>query len=304
MRELTFIGFLRSYVKALSHCESTAITKLALEAIGQNSQLRAPLYLYALLTDKMSLLLKATEDTALGGSYRELFLQYGKEGMFEALQQQNELPMEYLKVWKSYCSRKQMPEIEQGLKQMQCDKVNRQNALQRAFSYLQNLQGGYPQQSVIYYGSNAIGRSSILMRIEQEAIQRKILCSHLEAIKGGEFTAEQVSTLKSLSESVGENIDGEVKISSRTYEDDLVDIFVELGKAAQLSSSAVCLFVDEIQYLPVKELTGLIMAIHRCNQLGLPLMFFCSGLPEVLKAVGNACSYSERLFKFESIGKS
>lgn len=118
MRELTFLGFLRSYVKALSHCESTAITKLASEAIGQNPRLRAPLYLHALFTDKMSLLLKATEDTALGGSYRELFQQYGKEGMFEALQQQNELPMEYLKVWKSYCSRKQIPKIERELRQV------------------------------------------------------------------------------------------------------------------------------------------------------------------------------------------
>ena len=71
--------------------------------------------------------------------------------------------------------------------------------------------------------------------------------------------------------------------------EDLTDLFVAMGKMA------------EIQYMKEEEIAALVNAIHRCNQLRLPLMIFGSGLPKILKTLGKVKSYSERLFRFEEI---
>ena len=46
---------------------------------------------------------------------------------------------------------------------------------------------------------------------------------------------------------------------------------------------------------------ALVGAIHRCNQLRLPIMVFGAGLPKILKTMGDAKSYTERLFRFEEV---
>lgn len=46
----------------------------------------------------------------------------------------------------------------------------------------------------------------------------------------------------------------------------------------------------------------IIVAIHRVNQLGLPVEFFGAGLPQLAAMSGNAKFYAERLFNFPSIG--
>ena len=49
------------------------------------------------------------------------------------------------------------------------------------------------------------------------------------------------------------------------------------------------------------EIEALVTAIHRCNQLRLPVMMFGAGLPKILKTLGEAKSYTERLFLFEKV---
>ena len=44
-------------------------------------------------------------------------------------------------------------------------------------------------------------------------------------------------------------------------------------------------------------------AIHRCNQLGLPLVLIAAGLPKIAKIAGDIKSYAERLFKFIPVDK-
>lgn len=82
---------------------------------------------------------------------------------------------------------------------------------------------------------------------------------------------------------------------------DMTDLFVALGKAATEASKSICFFVDEIQYMKEDEIEAMVSAIHRCNQLRLPVMIFGAGLPKILKAMGDAKSYTERLFKFEEV---
>lgn len=56
MRQLTFTGFLKSYVKELSYSGTSAFRKLVAEAIEDNPRLKEPLLLYAHFTyDKDSI---------------------------------------------------------------------------------------------------------------------------------------------------------------------------------------------------------------------------------------------------------
>lgn len=83
---------------------------------------------------------------------------------------------------------------------------------------------------------------------------------------------------------------------------DLPDIFAALGKAALARETQVALFVDEVQYLPERDLGALIKALHRCAQEQLPVIMIAAGLPQVVGLTGRAKSYAERMFDFPELG--
>jgi hypothetical protein len=89
---------------------------------------------------------------------------------------------------------------------------------------------------------------------------------------------------------------------SGDLESDLGTLFVALGEAAADRNTAIALCIDEIQYLSLKELSALIMAIHQVAQRNLPLVIIAAGLPQILALAGRSKSYSERLFDFPRIG--
>ncbi len=83
---------------------------------------------------------------------------------------------------------------------------------------------------------------------------------------------------------------------------DLPNLFVAIGEAAEDRKSAVAIFIDEIQYFSQKELGALIMAMHKVQQLQLPLVLLGAGLPILPGLAGESKSYAERLFSFPNIG--
>jgi hypothetical protein len=89
---------------------------------------------------------------------------------------------------------------------------------------------------------------------------------------------------------------------SGDLEADLAELFVAVGEAARAANTAVSLCIDELQYLNEKEFSALIMAIHRTNQLKLPIVLVGAGLPQILGLAGASKSYSERLFDFPRVG--
>lgn len=80
--------------------------------------------------------------------------------------------------------------------------------------------------------------------------------------------------------------------------EDLTDVMVAVGEAARACESGLVLAVDEAQYLSEVELAAVVTAIHRTTQLSLPVVFVGAGLPQLPRLVGEAKSYSERLFEF------
>ena len=83
---------------------------------------------------------------------------------------------------------------------------------------------------------------------------------------------------------------------------DLPDLFGQIGRAAQAANKGWVILIDEVQYLSQKDLSALIVALHRMSQDGLPIIFIGAGLPQVARLAGDAKSYAERLFSYPAVG--
>lgn len=89
---------------------------------------------------------------------------------------------------------------------------------------------------------------------------------------------------------------------SGDIETDLPTLFVALGEAAEACKSSIAIFIDEIQYLALKELGALIMSMHKIQQRQLPIVLLGAGLPVLPGLAGESKSYAERLLNFPDIG--
>lgn len=104
--------------------------------------------------------------------------------------------------------------------------------------------------------------------------------------------------------SIGLDMDPEKGVAdSGNLEADLTSLLVVVAEAAADRQTPVALLIDEIQYFSEEELGALIMAMHRLQQLQLPLLLVGAGLPILPALAGNAKSYAERLFNFPHIGE-
>lgn len=89
---------------------------------------------------------------------------------------------------------------------------------------------------------------------------------------------------------------------SGDLEVDLPALFVAVADAAVERGVCIAILIDEIQYLKQKELSALIMAMHKMQQRQLPLLLLGAGLPILPGLAGESKSYAERLFSFPDIG--
>lgn len=89
---------------------------------------------------------------------------------------------------------------------------------------------------------------------------------------------------------------------SGSLRDDLTDVMVALGEAAQDHETGVVFLFDEVQFLALREFEALIAALHKTVQRRLPITFVGAGLPQLPELAGDAKSYAERLFKFPFVG--
>lgn len=212
--------------------------------------------------------------------------------------------------------------------------AGRDDMVKSAETILNSLKAGYPQQSIIYHGLRGVGKTVLLNKIEEIADDFGILYEQIEIKERSDFAAQiasisykfvkQMSIVENARAAI-QNLITTLRHFSITYSpedqsfslspteselaivipknfpEDLTDVFLALGNAALKSKKAICFFIDEIQYLKKAELEALANAIHRANQKRLPIMIFGAGLPKILKDLGDAKSYSERLFKFISV---
>lgn len=211
--------------------------------------------------------------------------------------------------------------------------AGRDEIISTADTALRRVLLGRPAQSQMLLGLRGVGKTVLLNKIEQMAEGNGYLTSFIEAPEDRALVdllypkVHQVLRKLSLIEtakvasysalralrsfasafkvSVGDfevSVDPEPGTAdSGNLEYDVTDLFLKVGEAAKVAGRGWALLIDEVQYLTSQELGALIVAIHRINQKGLPVLFFGAGLPAIAALSGDAKSYAERLFVFPSV---
>lgn len=214
--------------------------------------------------------------------------------------------------------------------------AGRDNIIEGSKNRIEALAAGYQSRSVVYYGLRGVGKTVLLNTIENIADDNNLLNRHIEVNETSNFVKAltiacngfvQTLSLKEVIKDKAGKLWSILKSFSTTWSpedktisfelkdqplefatagtgdlsNDFTELLVTLGKYAQQANTAICFCIDEIQYAKTNELQALITAVHRLNQLGLPVLFFCAGLPKILKTMGDTKSYTERLFEFVEI---
>ena len=214
--------------------------------------------------------------------------------------------------------------------------VGRNDILKKAGILLGRVQRRRAEKSLLMVGLRGVGKTVLLNEIERitreagyntitlEAHEDKslaaLLTPHLRRLlfeldrmadfsekvrRGLGVLKSFVSVIKVKVSEIEFGLDIEPErgtADSGDLEVDLSNLFTAVAEAAQDRNTAIALLIDEIQYLSEKELSALIMAMHKMQQLQLPLVLLGAGLPILTRLAGESKSYAERLFEFPEIG--
>ena len=195
---------------------------------------------------------------------------------------------------------------------------------------------GRPEKSVLLVGLRGVGKTVLLNELENLAEAagyktvlveahdskslsallapplRKLMLSLDRMSNVSDKARRGLRVLKSFANGVkitvgdleiGLDIEAETGTAdSGDLEADLPELFIAVAEAAQDRKIPVAILLDEIQYLSAKELSALIMAMHKMAQKRLPLVLIGAGLPVLPGLAGESKSYAERLFEFPEVG--
>lgn len=194
---------------------------------------------------------------------------------------------------------------------------------------LARLRAGRPEQSQIITGLRGVGKTVLLNTFEDHAESAGYLTAFREmtqetslpellakdtqrllrdlklSAKLADAVRAGLSTLSAfrLTDPNGFELSIDVrKLQEQRLTDDLIELFLQLGRAAKEKKAGIAFFLDEIQFVKQHEFRALISGLHRAMQKQLPLTLAAAGLPQIPRLAGEARSYAERLFRFPHIG--
>lgn len=214
--------------------------------------------------------------------------------------------------------------------------VGREEIMEQARVLFGRIREKRPEKSILLTGLRGVGKTVLLNEMERMAVRADFRTISVEAHEGkalagllapplrkllyeldrmagaGDKVRRGLAVLKSFLNGVSVTV-GEIEIGmdiepekgaadSGFLESDLPNLFLAVADAAAERRTAVALFIDELQYFTEKELSALIMAMHRLQQVQLPLVLLGAGLPILPGLAGESKSYAERLFSFPDIG--
>lgn len=214
--------------------------------------------------------------------------------------------------------------------------VGRDEVLEKAAYVVQRTMAGRHAKSLLLIGLRGVGKTVLLDWARGAAVQAGVEAISIEAPEGRSLPAMlgpqlrkallRLSTKERASDyakralgalagfaaalkvkyqdiEVGIDVESIPGLADNgSLELDLTDLLEASGLAAQAESSALAIFVDELQYVKEEELAALIVALHKCSQSSLPVVLLGAGLPQLRGQMGKAKSYAERLFEFVEVG--
>jgi hypothetical protein len=139
---------------------------------------------------------------------------------------------------------------------------------------------------------------SVLLKISKSEAARDIAHKGLRILKNFASTIDVKVGEVEVGFDFGEEI-GTADSGDLTH--DLPELLQVVGNAAKARKTAIAILIDEMQYLSTVEMSALVMAIHRVNQRGLPIVLLGVGLPQLIAKMGDSKSYAERLFDFPRV---
>lgn len=214
--------------------------------------------------------------------------------------------------------------------------VGRDAILNQAKVLLGRIRQKRSEKSVLLTGLRGVGKTVLLNEMERFALAEDyrtilieahedkslaaLLAPHLRKLLfdldrvagAGDKAKRGLAVLKSFLNGVKVSV-GELEIGldidpekgaadSGDIEVDFPNLLIAVAEAAAERNAHVAVLLDEIQYLNEKELSALIMAMHRMQQRQLPLVLLGAGLPILPGLAGESKSYAERLFAFPDLG--
>jgi AAA ATPase domain len=214
--------------------------------------------------------------------------------------------------------------------------AGRDEIIEKAAIALDRFREGRAARSLLLVGLRGVGKTVLLTRISQQAESRGFVVVSIEtpekrslpsllipSLRTALLRLDRMAATGALTKKALRVLGGFVEVMKVKYKDiefgvdlgketgvadsgelqnDLIDLFTEVGRAAKEKKSAVVLFIDELQYVDEEQFASLITALHRCAQIQLPIALIGAGLPQLVGQAGRAKSYAERLFEFPQIG--
>ncbi len=215
--------------------------------------------------------------------------------------------------------------------------VGRDSILEKAKILLGRIRNRRAEKSFMLIGLRGVGKTVLLNEINTIAQDEEYSTIFLEAHEGKNFAGLLTPHLRTLlfRFNAKARVKEKVRYALRVlkgfancikikYEDfeigldilpelgeadsgdleiDLPNLFSAVAEAAKWNDQCIALLIDEIQYLSERELSALIMAMHKMQQRQLPFILIGAGLPILTRLAGESKSYAERLFEFPEIGQ-
>ncbi len=213
--------------------------------------------------------------------------------------------------------------------------AGRDQIIEDADVTLQRIKAGRADRGQLLLGLRGVGKTVLLNHIHEMAARHDYHTTILEASeesrlaeqlaprlrgiivrlstreKAKDLALRSLGALRGFASAFKVTVGGaeiEVKPEAGTadsgnLEIDLPELLITVGQAARAAETGVALFIDELQYLGTRELTALIVSMHRVSQMNLPIIFYGAGLPQIAGLAGDAKSYAERLFRYPEVGR-
>ena len=215
--------------------------------------------------------------------------------------------------------------------------AGRDDLEQRFDILLSRIAKGRTEQSMIVTGLRGVGKTVLLERFRKQSLSRgwvvidREISKHEEddfrrslatwmrmallRLSPGQRWSERLTQALGVLRSFSFSVDPDGRLSAGIdvapepgladqglLPQDVTDLFVAVGEAAQEHNRGIIFLLDEIQFLSPTQFEALIAGLHKTTQLALPVTLVGAGLPQVPELAGDAKSYAERLFTFPRIG--
>lgn len=213
--------------------------------------------------------------------------------------------------------------------------TGRDKEIERFQVAIGRLSRGASEQGIVIHGLRGVGKTVLLNKLEEVATEAGWVTAFSEVRRGDDFRAVMARALFNAirqldAHRIGSHVVGRLKAAFASFsatlttngtirfgfevapargiadsgdlETDLVEMLLELGRAAGKGKTGGAILLDELQLANRDDLEAFVAAVHRATQKALPIAVVVAGLPTLPAALAEAKTYAERLFSFPRLG--